>query len=384
MLISKRGIKGRRASFGAVLAIALCFALIGGTVGAFLTQNAQAEAQSNPGYDVVYSSDNPIPEIAEKVRPAIVQVVNRAQRWDTGSRSVSTQDQAYGSGVFVDEKGYIITNYHVIQDADEIEIVTLDGKSIPATLVGYDDGTDIAVLKIEEKLDADPVSMGDSDALQIGELAICIGNPGVSSTVLYGTVTAGIISALDRTEVGSGNRSVNTIQIDAAINSGNSGGALLNAKGELVGIPSMKIGGSYYMGSYEGLGFAIPINTVKSVMEEIIETGTVTRPRIGISVQDFDGPDEAISSRPPAGIQVMAVEENSPGEKAGMLKFDVIIEIDGTRVKSYSQMTMLLDQYKAGDTLKIKVYRYYDPETGEKISKPGEVEMDVTLEILDK
>lgn len=384
MLKSKQPTRNRKVGFGSVLIIALCFALIGSAVGSFLAHNASAEAAEKSGLSAVYSSDNPIPEIAENVRPAVVQVVNRAQTWDPRTRKVSTDDQAFGSGVYVDERGYILTNNHVVDTADEVEIVTMDGTRIPATVVGVDSSTDIAVLKIEEKLDAQPVPLGDSDALQVGELAICIGNPGASNTVLFGTVTAGIISALDRDTVGAQNfgRSVNVIQTDAAINSGNSGGALLNSKGELIGIPTLKLAGNY-MNTYEGLGFAIPINTAKTIMDEIIEHGKVIRPRMGISVEDNDGPDEAIRNYPPAGVRVMAIEENSPAEKAGMLRYDIITEINDIRVKNYNEMTAVIDKYKAGDSLKIKVYRAYDPETGERLSAPEEVEINVELAILD-
>jgi serine protease Do len=385
MLNSKRTLKDRRAGFTAVIALALCFALVGGMVGLFLAQNARAEEEAaNPGYSSVYSSDNPIPQIAADVRPAVVQVVNIVQSWNQRTGKVATEDAAYGSGVYVDERGYILTNNHVVETADEVEIVTMDGNRIPATIVGTDSGTDVAVLKIEEKLDATPVPLGDSDALQVGELAIVIGNPGASGTVLYGTVTAGIISALNRDTVSARNfgRSVNAIQTDAAINSGNSGGALLNAKGELIGIPTLKMAGSY-MNTYEGLGFAIPSNTAKAVMEQIIDHGKVLRPRFGIGVQDNAGPDEAIRNYPPAGVMVMNIEEDSPAEKAGIKKYDIITEVDGIRVKDYQAFTAVIDKYVEGDTVKLKLYRAYDPETGDKLTKPEEVEVDVELKILD-
>jgi serine protease Do len=340
-----------------------------------------AQAAAGTPYSVVYSSENPIPEIAKNVRPAVVQVINVAESWSQKDGAAS-EDQAYGSGVYFDARGYVVTNYHVVDGADLIDVKLLNGDRLPATLVGYDDGTDIAVLKVDGKIDAAPVPFGDSDQLQIGDLAIAIGNPG-SDTVLFGTVTAGIISALNRADIDAGNftRSVSVIQTDAAINTGNSGGALLNAKGELIGIPTLKI--MYDTTTvFEGLGFAVPVNTIKPLIEQIISTGKVVRPRMGVTVQDFDGPDEALPKYPPAGAQVMNVEPGSPADKAGLKMYDIITAINGVRIKTVDALTGEIDKHQAGESMTLDVYRAYNPDTGELNKKAETLEIKVLLEMI--
>ena len=187
------------------LALALCVGFAG---GALLTRKTEAMAETadaTVGYDAVYSSDNPVPEIAANVRPSVVQVITSAATWDQRSREVSTEEIGYGSGTYFraldeGEGGYILTNNHVVDEGETYQIEWLDGTIMDATLVGADEGTDIAVLQFNEPAPegATPVPLGDSDALQIGELAIVIGNPGSGTEVLFGTVTAGIISGLER------------------------------------------------------------------------------------------------------------------------------------------------------------------------------------------
>ena len=342
-------------------------------------------------YDVIYSSSNPIPEIAARCRPAIVEITCSVESWDPETRKSSVDPRAYGSATFIREDedgagGYMLTNYHIIEDTDVFSALWLDGTEMDLELVGYDDGTDIAVLRFEDAAPegAQPIPMGDSDALQIGELAICIGNPGASTEVLYGTVTAGIISGLQREDINAGNfhRSINVIQTDAPINSGNSGGALLNAKGELVGIPTLKMGMTYN-DVFEGLSFCIPISAVKEYIDQLIDNGNVVRPRMGVTVASIDGPDEPMKRFPPCGAQVMSVEPGTPAEKAGIQVNDVIAEIDGTRVNSANEVVAAIDKYNAGDRIKIKIYRYnYDAE-GNLTSGYTEVEAELELKILD-
>ncbi|MDO4357480.1 MAG: trypsin-like peptidase domain-containing protein [Clostridia bacterium] len=372
--------------FAMFMAIALVFAAVGGMVGMNL---ANASAEETTGYDSIYSSSNPVPGIAEKIRPAVVQVIQSTQSWDRSSRQITTQETGFGSGTYIqatDDGGYILTNNHVVEGAQALSIEWLDGTTMDVTLVGSDDGTDVAVLKFTGKAPegVEPVTMGDSDALQIGELAIVIGTPG--SDNLFNTVTVGIISGLDRENMNARNftRATNTIQTDAAINSGNSGGALLNSKGELVGIPTLKMSGSSssYSASYEGLGFCVPINTAKPIIEELIANGKVTRPRIGVTVADFDGPDEALDSYPPMGVQIMSVEEDSPAEEAGLQAGDVIYAVDGTRTTSFNAMTAELDKHEAGEKVTLTVYRYYD-ENGKWLGKYEKLDVEVELKVLD-
>ena len=371
--------------FAMFMVVALAFAALGGAVGMNL-KPAEAE-QTSVGYESIYSSANPIPEIAARVRPSVVLVVNKTEMWDRSSRQMIAQTNGTGSGTYIRSEngvGYILTNNHVIENANSVEIQWLDGTIMQTEIVGADDGTDLAVLKFTDPApaDAQPVPMGDSDALVIGELAIVIGNPGGEE--LFGTTTAGIISGLERDTVNASNfsRAVSTIQVDAAINSGNSGGALLNAKGELIGIPTLKM--MYSSSSvYEGLGFCVPVNTAKEIVEELITYGEVVRPRIGVSVSDFDGPDEPASNWPPMGIQIMSVEEGSPAEAAGLQPGDVIYAVDGVRTKSYTQMTQELDKHEAGDKVVLTVYRYYD-ENGKWLYSYEKLEVEVELQIIDQ
>ena len=373
------------------LALALCIGFAG---GALLTKKPAAVAETadaTVGYEAVYSSENPIPEIAANVRPSVVQVITSAATWDQRSREVSTEEIGYGSGTYFraldeGEGGYILTNNHVVDEGETYQIEWLDGTIMDATLVGADEGTDIAVLQFNEPAPegATPVPLGDSDALQIGELAIVIGNPGSGTEVLFGTVTAGIISGLEREGVsaqGSFNRPVSTIQVDAAINTGNSGGALLNAQGELVGIPTLKMTASYTT-IYEGLGFCIPINTAKDIIEQLIENGEVVRPRLGVTVVAQDGPDEPMRNYPPAGVRIENVEEGSPADEAGLQAYDIITEINGVRVYTNDELIAQIDQYAAGDTVELTICRYYS-ENGTRLAQYEVFTANVELEIID-
>ena len=370
------------------LAVALCIGFAGGTL---LGRKSSAVAEGTVGYEAVYSSENPVPEIAANVRPSVVQVITSAATWDQRSREVSTEEIGYGSGTYIraledGEGGYILTNNHVVSDGETYEIEWLDGTIMEAKLVGADDGTDIAVLQFDEPAPegATPVPLGDSDALQIGELAIVIGNPGSGTEVLFGTVTAGIISGLEREGVsaqGSFTRPVSTIQVDAAINTGNSGGALLNAQGELVGIPTIKMTASYTT-IYEGLGFCIPINTAKDIIDQLIEHGEVVRPRLGVTVAAVDGPDEPMRNYTPAGVRIEEVEEGSPADEAGLQRYDIITEINGTRVYSNDELIAVIDQFSEGDTVELTICRYYS-ENGTPLAQYEEFTAEVELKIID-
>ena len=352
-----------------------------------LSAGIPVRAAETTTYDVIYSESNPIPAIAANTRPSIVQVTTSVESWDPVTRVASVDPVGYASASYIraaedGQGGYLLTNYHVVQDGDVFSALWLDGTEMDLTLVGYDDGTDIAVLRFTDAAPADaaPIPLGDSDALQIGELAICIGNPGAGEEVLFGTVTAGIISGLEREDVNANNfsRSVSVIQTDAPINTGNSGGALLNARGELVGIPTLKMGYSYTT-IYEGLSFCVPINSVKDYIDQIIENGNVVRPRMGVTVVSIDGPDEAMRRYPPCGAQVYSVEPNTPAARAGLQVNDVITEVNGVRVNSSDELVNEVDKCEAGEAIALKVYRYAYDETG-SVSEGYEV-LDLTLEL---
>lgn len=362
-----------------IILTAILLVLTVGIVG-----QAQAETV---GKDVIYSSDNPIPGIAERVRPAVVQIICEVETWHP-QYGRGKDVAGMGSGVYIDDQGYIVTNYHVVEEAELVTVRLLDGTEIEVEEVLSDESTDLALLKVPGPIEGvEPVPLGNSDELMIGELAIVIGNPGALTDTYPGTVTAGIVSGLDRENVNAGNfsRAVNVIQIDAAINGGNSGGALLNARGELVGIPTLKIDMAYYGSTIEGLGFAIPVNLVKDITASLIEHGRVLRPRMGVSVQDFAGPDEAIPTWPPAGIQIVEVEEGTPAEEAGMMIYDIITHINGSRVKTFTQMTAHIDRYMDGDTIVVTVYRCCDPISGKLLDKAERksVDLEVELKLID-
>ena len=349
---------------------------------------AEGAAQENPSYDIVYSSNNPIPEIAERVRPAIVQLNTKQESWDPQTRVGKVEDAGGGSACYIRKiegdapGGYMLTNYHVVKDADAYTALWLDGTETDLELVGYDDGSDIAVLKFEGEAPggAQPIPMGDSDALRIGELAIIIGNPGTMDEVFFGSVTAGIISGLEREGVNADNfsHSITTIQTDAPINGGNSGGALLNAKGEMVGIPTLK-----YMTIYEGMTFCIPISVVKGYIDQIIDNGSVVRPRMGVTVTSIDGPDEAMRRYPPCGAQVYSVEPGTPADKAGLMEKDVITEANGARIKSSQDMVNAVDRCGEGQPMELTVYRYKYDADGNVTGGYEELHLSLELAIID-
>lgn len=229
-----------------------------------------------------------------------------------------------GSGVIVSPDGYIITNSHVIKDADEIKVTLTDKKEYTGKVIGSDPKTEIAVVKIEAT-NLPTVSWGNSDALQVGEVVLAVGNPyGLSQTV-----TMGIVSALGRANVGIADYE-DFIQTDAAINPGNSGGALVNVKGEIVGINTAIYTTS---GGYQGIGFAIPSNMVKSIMDSLVKTGKVVRGWLGVTIQKVT-PELAkqFDLKEDAGALVGDITENSPAEKAGLQRGDIILEYDGKKI----------------------------------------------------
>ena len=373
------------------IALAAAMLLVTGIPCMAETAADAAAAPEMATYAAIYSTSNPIPEIAARCRPAIVDISNSVESWNPDTRVSSVDPVSFGSATFIraDEDGtggYLLTNYHIIKDGDVFKARWLDGTEMDIELMGYDDGTDIAVMRFEDAPPADvqPIPLGDSDQLVIGELAICIGNPGTSTQMLYGTVTAGIISGLQREDINAGNfsRSINVIQTDAPINSGNSGGALLNARGELVGIPTLKMGLTY-TDIFEGLSFCIPISAVRDYIEQLIDSGKVIRPRMGVTVVSIDGPEEAMKRFPPAGAQVVTVETGAPAEKAGLIVNDVITEVNGIRVRSASDVVNAIDKCEAGQAVKLKVYRYNYDTDGNLTKGYTEMEMEMQLELLD-
>ena len=268
--------------------------------------------------------------------------------------------KASGSGIIISEDGYILTNNHVvdssskstyydISEATSIKVTLSNSEktSYDATIVGKDSQTDLAVLKIDAK-GLTAAEFADSDAVKVGEFAMAVGNPLDLGT----TITCGVISAVKReVKDDDGNKFI-CIQTDAAINSGNSGGALVNSKGQVIGINTMKVSST----GVEGIGFAIPINSTLDVIEQLKAYSKVKRPSIGISGKDID---EKLAKKYNLveGIYVYSIDEFSPAEKAGLKIGDVITEVEGQKVKTLDEINTIKNQHKIGDTLKLKVYR---------------------------
>ncbi|MBP3318873.1 MAG: trypsin-like peptidase domain-containing protein [Ruminiclostridium sp.] len=260
---------------------------------------------------------------------------------------------AAGSGFVITEDGYILTNYHVIEGASAIKVAFVDGKTYPATFIGGEEANDIAVIKIEAQ-DLTPVVIGKSGDMLVGEQVTAIGNPLGELTF---SETTGIISAMDRTITMSDGRQMNMIQTDCAINSGNSGGPLFNSHGEVIGIVSAKYssGGSSSSASVEGLGFAIPMDDVADMVNELITTGYVSKPLLGIMVDDVA--EEVQAYGVPAGAEVIVVTPGLAGEKAGLKEGDIITKIGDTKVTTANELISAKDTYAVGDKVELTVYR---------------------------
>ena len=290
-----------------------------------------------------------VKEVSEQVSKSVVEI--QTESISTNPFFPQAVQSGAGSGVILSKDGYIVTNHHVINGADKIVVITTDGKSHPAKLIGHDAATDLAIVKIEET-NLVPATLGKSNALEVGDTAIAIGNP---LGKLGGTVTNGIISALDR-EITIDNQQMHLLQTNAAINPGNSGGGLFNDHGELIGIVNAKSSGE----NIEGLGFAIPIDRAKPIIDNLISNGYVKgRPSLGVMLSVANNPYDQNNSV----LFVVDVVDGSAAQKAGIQKGDQILNIDGKPVSDVSDLKTLLNEHKAKDSVKIKVLR--DNETKE-------------------
>nr|MDD6335564.1 trypsin-like peptidase domain-containing protein [bacterium] len=305
------------------------------------------------GSALTLSNENILEQIYEKISPAIVSVSNMQYKFGQGGRTL--QLAGTGSGVVVSEEGYIITNYHVIQDANQVLVTFSDGVEVEAEIIGGDAPGDLAVLKVD-KDNLTVVPIGDADNAKVGSLAIAIGNP----DRFAGTLTVGYISGPQRTITLDSGYSMKFLQTDAAINPGNSGGALLNSKGELIGITALKttyVGTDEYGNAIaaEGLGFAIPINEAMPIVQEIIQKGYYSRPTLGISGRDVTTAMQMQGY--PKGFLVKTVTKGGAAEKAGIKAEDVITGIDGVTVESYDSLIEELYKHKPGDTVTLTIRR---------------------------
>ena len=249
-----------------------------------------------------------------------------------------------GSGFVLTEDGYVVTNYHVVEGGTTYTVVTSDGDEYAATLTGGDETNDVAVLKVDG-VALDPVELGSSDDLIVGDQVVAIGNP---LGELTSTLTVGYISGKNR-DVSTDGTSINMLQTDASINSGNSGGPLFNMKGQVIGITTAKYSGNTSSGaSIEGIGFAIPIDDVKGMLQEIMDNGYVSRPYMGVYIRDTA---EGI------GVYVESLEPLGPAYLAGMRSGDIIVQLGNSPVTSINSLSRALYPYKVGDTAKVTVYR---------------------------
>lgn len=262
-----------------------------------------------------------------------------------------TSSAASGSGFILTEDGYILTNYHVIENSDSVTVTLYDGSSYPATIIGYDESNDIAVLRIEAQ-GLSPVVLGDSDNSNVGDGVVAIGNPLGELTF---SLTSGSVSALDREITMSNGNTMELIQTDCAINSGNSGGALFNMYGEVIGITNAKYSSSSSGASVDNIGFAIPINNVRSIVQSIIEKGYIEKPYIGVSVADVSSETQAYGL--PQGAAVREIKEGSPAEEAGLQLNDIITKVNDTDISGSSDLVKFINDCSAGDVLRLTVFR---------------------------
>lgn len=291
----------------------------------------------------------PVVAVAQKVGPTVVGITNKGLVRDMFNRQV-LMEQGTGSGVIFDPNGLIVTNHHVIKGAKEIAVSLADGRSVPGRVLGSDPATDLAVVKIEET-NLPTAVFGDSDKNMVGEPVVAIGNP--LGLEFKGSVTAGIISALNRS-LDVGERTFRLIQTDAAINPGNSGGALANADGNIIGINSAKINAN----GVEGIGFAIPINVAKKVINSILETGKVARPYLGVAMMDKDlAARYGYDVRLERGVLVVRLDSEGPAYKAGLRSEDIITAINGKAINSVKELREILDNTEIGSTIDLQVLR---------------------------
>ncbi len=350
---------------GASLAVGTCFgvpsireSILGNSYVSTSTSHSENTSHSGTLTEVSLASysDTGI-QVAGKVRPSIVGI--QVEYEVTSFFSNSSTAKAEGSGIIISEDGYILTNNHIVNssssesfyEVSKASKVTVylynDETPYEAKIIGTDEQTDLAVIKIE-KTGLTAAELGDSDSVQVGEFSMAIGNPlGMQSSV-----TGGMISAVNRKVTDSDGKTYTLIQTDAAINAGNSGGALVNAEGKVIGINTLKLSGT----GIEGMGFAIPINSTIDIYEQLIQYNKVKRPYIGITGLDLDE-ETAKRNNLVVGIYVRDIEDFSSAQKAGLKVGDVIISADGKQISTMDELTDIKNNHKIGDEMTLKVNR---------------------------
>ncbi len=293
----------------------------------------------------------PVVHVAETLGPAVVGIVNEAVAgYDFRGRAFL--ERRTGSGVIISSNGYIVTNYHVIADANEITVLLADGTTEVAEVVGSDPPVDLAVIRIDRS-DVPHARLGDSETLRVGELAVAIGNP--LGMDFKHSVTAGVISGVDRI-LQVGEEYVRLLQTDAVINPGNSGGPLANYRGEVIGINTLKLN----IPAVEGMGFAIPSDIVKRIVEDLINEGRVRRPWMGVTILDRDTIDRFridVDVEFTRGVLIQEVQPESPAHQAGLQPGDVIVRLDQRRIDDIAELQVALREHRVNERVSITVMR---------------------------
>jgi serine protease Do len=377
----------RKSKLVSVAGLCIISALIGGVTSVSLlpsiypqifhtsqtSQLTSSTLSSTPSVTLVTSTNDtpsifPVAQIAKEVGPAVVGVSNfQTPRKGFGNSNANSSltEAGSGSGFIVDaQKGYIVTNNHVIEGAQKITVSLSDGRNLDAKLIGTDSRTDLAVLQISDTSNLIEVKLGDSSKLDVGESVVAIGNPGGNEFAR--SVTTGVVSATNRTLEMTGESLYNLIQTDAAINPGNSGGPLVNFQGQVIGINSAK----YAKTGFEGMGFAIPISDANSIIQQIIQSGKAKHPALLVSIND-QYLSYAETNNLPLGVYIAEVQPNGPAGKAGIVKGDVITQINGVKVQSSSNLIGELNKHKIGEQINITFIR--DGQTKQAQVTLGEI-----------
>jgi serine protease Do len=359
--------KPKQVSIIAIIIASLFGAVLGGAlVGGYMVRYLDLGAQPMPNTIFVPPpavevplSERDLPEYqntaivraAEDVVPTVVGITNKALSYDFFHGRQVLRERATGTGVIIDSGGYIVTNNHVIDKANELSVTLSNGEEWPATLVGTDSATDLAVIKIE-KTGLPVARFGDSEKIRVGEAVIAIGNP--LGLAFSQTVTVGVVSAKQRTVI-INEHNFTFIQTDAAINDGNSGGPLVNLMGEVIGINTAKI----KISGVEGMGFAIPANTVKNITRDLIIHGRITRPWMGVY---WGGDvDDAVANELQLpvnyGVLIQDVVKQGPADMAGIQRGDVIVAMSGKEVTNFNEMRRIIFDHNVGDEIEVIFYR---------------------------
>ncbi len=340
------------AVIGLLLFVQLCPAFVAGRLLPYLPASPQTppstDGQPPPVLEIPTSA---VVYAAERVLPTVVGIINSVQVRDRLWGRVY-EERMIGSGVIIRPDGYILTNEHVVSDLrgeSRLTVILEDGREVPATLVGADQRTDLAIIRVN--LTGLPAAeLGDSETLRVGELAVAIGNP--AGLDFPRSVTAGVISGLDRI-IRHEAAVFRLIQTDAAINQGNSGGPLVNALGQVIGINTLKFAAT----GFEGMGFAIPINQAAAIAEELIRHGRVIRAWMGVTIAEADEALRRYNVKLDRGVLLIHVWASSPASRAGLQVGDILLALDGKAISSYVDLRLVLDRKRVGDKLEVRYRR---------------------------